>query len=79
MSLCYEFDKWTMITFALVSATLVTGLITIGKVKENEMNSNSRLTVNDRLKEFKPLKSADYLPLSEMIHYDPQNQVRGCY
>jgi hypothetical protein len=23
------------------------------------MNSNSRLTVNDRLKEFKPLKSAD--------------------
>jgi hypothetical protein len=26
MSLCYEFEKWTMITFALVSATLVTRL-----------------------------------------------------
>jgi hypothetical protein len=31
MSLCYEFEKWTMITFALVSATLVTGLILLIK------------------------------------------------
>jgi hypothetical protein len=27
MSLCYEFEKWTMVTFALVSASLGTGLI----------------------------------------------------
>ena len=26
MSLCYEFEKWTMVRFALVSASLVTGL-----------------------------------------------------
>lgn len=26
---CYEFEKWTMITFALISASLVTGLIII--------------------------------------------------
>jgi hypothetical protein len=32
LSLNYEFEKWTMITFALVSATLVTGLvIMVGK------------------------------------------------
>jgi hypothetical protein len=27
MSLNYELEKWTMITFALVSAGLITGLI----------------------------------------------------
>jgi hypothetical protein len=27
MSLCYEFEKWTMITSVLASATLATGLI----------------------------------------------------
>jgi len=26
MSLCYEFEKWTMITFVLVSASLTVGL-----------------------------------------------------
>jgi hypothetical protein len=31
MSLCYDFQKWTMITFALVSATLMTGLVMLVK------------------------------------------------
>jgi len=27
MSLCYDFEKWTMVTLALVAATLIVGLI----------------------------------------------------
>jgi hypothetical protein len=32
MSLCYDFQKWTMITFSLVAGTLVTGYDNYGRL-----------------------------------------------
>ena len=41
MSLCYDFEKWTMITFGLIATSLTVGLVLISMQVVNGQNNET--------------------------------------